>query len=96
MNAFNVSNLPVSTFSTPMRSVAPAAFARLQHDRPRMNRAFLMSSSLLAAIALPACVLLAAAPHPFIRALYGTKWEAAASRAAVAGGAGARCASSSS
>jgi PST family polysaccharide transporter len=76
--AFNLANLPVSTFSTPMRSVAPAAFARLQHDRPRMNRAFLMSSSLLGAVALPACVLLAAAPGPLIQVLYGTKWQAAA------------------
>lgn len=77
-NAFNTSNLPVSIFSTPMRAVAPAAFARLQHDKPRMNRAFLMSSSLLGAIALPACIMLATAPHPFIRILYGDKWEPAA------------------
>ena len=77
-NAFNLSNLPVSIFSTPMRAVAPAAFARLQHDKPRMNRAFLMSSGLLGAIALPACVLLATAPYPLIRIVYGTAWEASA------------------
>lgn len=76
--ASNLANLPVTTFSTPMRAVAPAAFARLQHDRPAMNRAFLTTSSLLGAIALPGCVLLAAASYPLVRLLYGVEFERAA------------------
>ena len=38
--AFNLSSWPVSIFSQPLRSVAPAAFARLQDDPAQMNRAF--------------------------------------------------------
>ena len=38
--AFNLASWPVSIFSQPLRSVAPAAFARLQDDPEKMDRAF--------------------------------------------------------
>ncbi len=38
--AFNLASWPVNMFSQPLRSVAPAAFSRLQDDEPRMNTTF--------------------------------------------------------
>lgn len=76
--AFNLSNWPVTMFSQPVRNVAPAAFARLQHDPPAMRRAFLSSAGLLAGITLPVCLLLSGAAKPLIRFVYGASWEPAA------------------
>jgi O-antigen/teichoic acid export membrane protein len=76
--AFNLSNWPVGMFSQPVRSVAPAAFARLQHDGPAMRRTFLSTAGLLTGVTLPVCLLLAGAAGPLVRFLYGTQWETAA------------------
>lgn len=77
--AFNLSSWPVSIFSQPLRSVAPAAFARLQDDPDKMNRAFRSVFGVLFAVTLPTCVLLAAAAVPVIRVVYGAQWHGAAS-----------------
>jgi PST family polysaccharide transporter len=76
--AFNLSSWPVNMFSQPVRSVAPAAFARLQHDPPGMHRAFLASVGLLTAVTLPVCLMLPGASEPLIRVVYGSAWEPAA------------------
>jgi PST family polysaccharide transporter len=76
--AFNLSSWPVGMFSQPVRSVAPAAFARLQHDAPAMRRTFLSTAGLLTGVTLPVCLLLAGAAGPLVRLLYGTRWEPAA------------------
>jgi O-antigen/teichoic acid export membrane protein len=76
--AFNLSSWPVGMFSQPVRSVAPAAFARLQHNAPAMRRTFLSTAGLLTAVTLPVCLLLAGAARPLVRFLYGTQWDAAA------------------
>jgi PST family polysaccharide transporter len=76
--AVNLSNWPVSMFSQPVRSVAPAALARLQHDRAAMRLSFLSTADLLAAVTLPACALLAATAGPLIRFVYGHQWSDAA------------------
>ncbi|MEW2358229.1 lipopolysaccharide biosynthesis protein [Spirillospora sp. NPDC029432] len=76
--AFNLSNWPVTMFSQPVRAVAPAAFARLQHDPPALRRAFQSTAGLLAGLTLPVCLLLAGAADPLIRLVYGTSWEPAA------------------
>jgi O-antigen/teichoic acid export membrane protein len=73
--AVNLSNWPVSMFSQPVRSVAPAALARLQHDPPAMRTSFLSTAGLLAAVTLPACALLAATSGPLIRFVYGPLWS---------------------
>jgi O-antigen/teichoic acid export membrane protein len=72
--AFNLSSWPVSIFSQPMRSVAPAAFARLQGDPARMNNAFRSVFGILFAIVIPTCTLLAAASAPVVRVVYGDRW----------------------
>lgn len=72
--AFNLSSWPVSIFSQPMRSVAPAAFARLQGDPVRMNKAFRSVFGILFAVVVPTCTLLAAAAVPVVRVVYGDRW----------------------
>ncbi|MCY1138190.1 lipopolysaccharide biosynthesis protein [Actinoplanes sp. Pm04-4] len=76
--ASNLSNWPISVFSQPVRAVAPAALARLQHDPPAMRRTFLSTTGLLAAVTLPVCVLLAASADPLIHFVYGEAWRDAA------------------
>lgn len=72
--AFNLSNWPVGMFSQPVRSVAPAAFARLQGDPPAMRRTFVSTMGLLAGVTLPVCLLLSGAAKPLIRFVYGGQW----------------------
>ncbi len=72
--AFNLASWPVSIFSQPLRSVAPALFARLQDDPERMHAAFSRILRLLVSVALPFCFLLAGAAEPIVRLVYGTPW----------------------
>ncbi len=76
--AVNLSNWPVGVFSQPVRAVAPAALARLQHDPPAMRSVFLTSAALLAAVTFPVCALLGGAAEPLVRLLYGVVWTPAA------------------
>lgn len=76
--AFNLASWPVSMFSQPLRSVAPTAFSRLQHNRREMNVAFRSILRVLAAAALPVCFFLAGAADPVIRFVYGDEWAPAA------------------
>lgn len=76
--AFNLSSWPVNVFSQPVRQVAPATFARLQHDPPAMRRAFVLSAGLLTAIVVPVCLVLSGAAVPLIDVVYGSDWAPAA------------------
>lgn len=76
--AVNLANWPASMFSLPVRSVAPALLARLQGDPPAMRATFLSTAGLLAAITLPACVVLSGASGPLIRLVYGSVWAPSA------------------
>lgn len=77
--AVNLSNWPLAVFSQPVRAVAPAALARLQHDPKGMRSTFLAAACLLSAVTLPICALLAGAAKPVIHVVYGSAWTAAAS-----------------
>jgi O-antigen/teichoic acid export membrane protein len=76
--AFNLASWPVSMFSQPLRSVAPAAFARLQHAPAEMSDAFLAIVRALTAVAVPVCFYIAGAASPIIRFVYGDVWAPAA------------------
>lgn len=76
--AFNLASWPVALLSQPLRSVAPAAFARLQHDSHAMGETFRSVTSVLAIVALPSCLLLAGAAEPIVRFVYGADWAPAA------------------
>jgi PST family polysaccharide transporter len=77
--AANLANWPVNLFSQPLRSVAPATFARLQNDSNAMRTTLRSLVGLLAAVTLPVCLLLAGAAKPLVRFVYGPEWEPAAS-----------------
>ena len=76
--AFNLANWPLTLFSLPLRSVAPAIFARLRGDPPVMRRRFTGLVGVLAAVAFPACMFLAGASRPIVQFVYGHEWGPAA------------------
>lgn len=72
--ACNLSNWPVTIFSQPVRSVAPATFSRLQHDPAAMRSGFLSVAGLLGAVTLPVCLVISGAATPLIGFIYGPRW----------------------
>lgn len=72
--AFNLASWPVSMFSQPLRSVAPALFSRLQDTPPEMRRVLRMIIRPLMSVALPACVMLAVLSHDVVAVVYGDEW----------------------
>jgi O-antigen/teichoic acid export membrane protein len=81
--ALNLASWPVTMFSLPTRSVAPAVFSRLQQDKAAMRSGFLCVARLLAVIAVPICLVLGGAAIPLVGLVYGPRWVPAA--AALAG-----------
>lgn len=75
--AFNLAGWPLSFLSQPLRAVAPAAFARLQHDPDALHAAFVRWLGLVSSAALPACLAIAGAAEPVVRFVYGPAWVAA-------------------
>jgi O-antigen/teichoic acid export membrane protein len=84
--AFNLSSWPLTIFSMPIRTVAPALFSRLQHDWPAMRGAFLACLELIETIALPICLLISGAALPLVHFVYGTRWAMAAQALVWLGG----------
>jgi PST family polysaccharide transporter len=76
--AANLSVWPVSVLSQPVRAVAPALLARLQHDPVAMRSTFTTWTGLLAAVALPTCALLAGSADFLVPLVYGSAWSEAA------------------
>jgi O-antigen/teichoic acid export membrane protein len=76
--AWNLSSWPVTMFSLPVRSVAPALFSRLQHDRAAMHIGFLSGVGLLASVTLPVCLLMSGSAVPLVDFAYGSRWAQAA------------------
>jgi O-antigen/teichoic acid export membrane protein len=76
--ASNLSGWPATMFSQPVRSVAPAVFSRLQHNRTAMVQGFLSVAGLLCAVALPVCALLSGSSVATIGFVYGARWLPAA------------------
>ena len=76
--ALNLSSWPLTAFSMPIRTVAPALFSRLQHDRPAMRAAFLGCLELVETATLPCCLLISGAAVPIVHFVYGPRWAMAA------------------
>jgi PST family polysaccharide transporter len=72
--ALNLAGWPITMFSQPVRTVGPAVFARLQHDRAAMRSTFLSAAGLLCAAALPVCLLISGSARPLINFVYGSRW----------------------
>ncbi|GGK71279.1 oligosaccharide flippase family protein [Ornithinimicrobium pekingense] len=75
--AFNLASWPIAVLSQPLRSVAPAAFARMQSDPVLMARNLVWVVGLLAAVSFPVCFVLAGAAPAVTRVVYGVQWEPA-------------------
>jgi PST family polysaccharide transporter len=76
--AFNLSSWPVNMFSTAVRRVALAGFARIGDDRAALQDGFARALALLLGITLPVCALLAVLAGPVVRVVYGSQWAHAA------------------
>jgi PST family polysaccharide transporter len=76
--ACNLAAWPTAMFSTPLRAVAPAAFARVQHDPAGRTDALLSMLGVLAAVTIPVCLLLAGAAPSVVSFVYGQEWLPAA------------------
>jgi len=76
--ALNLASWPVTMFSLPVRSVAPAVFSRLQHDRAAMNTGFVSAAAVLGSATLPICLLMSGAAVPLLGLVYGAPWIPAA------------------
>lgn len=75
--AINMAGWPASLLSQPLRSVAPAMFARLQ-DRPGDMRASLLSLlGALAAVLLPICAVMMGCAVALVTLVYGNEWAPA-------------------
>lgn len=78
VQAFNLASWPVALISGPLRSVAPALFARLRDDPEERTAAFEAVLRPLAAVTLPACVAIAAAAPAIVTFVYGEQWAPSA------------------
>jgi O-antigen/teichoic acid export membrane protein len=76
--AFNMASWPLTILTRPVGTVAPAVFARLQHDYAAMRDVFLTVVGTVAAVALPVCVLLSSSARPLMGIVYGAQWLPAA------------------
>lgn len=76
--AWNLASLPVSIFSQPVRSVAPAFFARMQGNKQAMRAGFASIAGMLTGLTLPVCLGICGAALPLVTFIYGTKWSGAA------------------
>jgi O-antigen/teichoic acid export membrane protein len=76
--AFNMSSWPVSSISQAVERVSFAGFSRVADSVKALSSAFTRSISLLMALTVPACVLLATLAKPLIHTIYGERWVPAA------------------
>ncbi|MDI2033923.1 oligosaccharide flippase family protein [Paenarthrobacter nitroguajacolicus] len=75
--AFNMAGWPSSLLSQPLRSVAPATFARLQ-DRPEDMRASLLAMiGAVSAVVLPVSAVMVGCAMPLVTVVYGDAWAPA-------------------
>lgn len=77
--AFNMAGWPSSLLSQPLRSVAPAMFARLQ-DRPDdMREALLAMIGAVSTVVLPVSAVMVGCAMPLVAVVYGEAWAPAGS-----------------
>lgn len=76
--AFNLASWPVSIFSQPLRSVAPATFSALKERPADMARGFERILAVLSCVALPACLAISGAAPAVVAFVYGEEWAPAA------------------
>jgi O-antigen/teichoic acid export membrane protein len=75
--AFNVMYLPVSRISRPLGEVLGPAYARIQGDRARLERAWLQSKRVSIALVVPAFVVILVTAPDLVPFMFGDRWNAA-------------------
>lgn len=73
--AVNLASWPLTLFSKPLRSVAPALFSRMQHDPAALSSSFGRVLRPVAAVGFPVCALIAVAAPQIVAFLYGEAWD---------------------
>jgi O-antigen/teichoic acid export membrane protein len=97
--AYRIANLPVDELKRSLARVLFPAYAKIQNNPQKLNRAFLSAYKLLSSFMLPASIGLALVAPDFINVILGDKWVemvpllrilgfAAASRALMVAGSG--------
>lgn len=76
--AANLASWPVTLVSQPLRSVAPALFARLQGQPDRMRSDFRKVLRLTMGVSLPITLVLSVLAEDIVALLYGDEWLPAA------------------
>jgi O-antigen/teichoic acid export membrane protein len=76
--AFNISSWPVVGIAQTAARVSFAGFSRLADGREMLSAAFTRAMSVLMAVTLPPCILLATLSYPLIHTIYGPRWTPAA------------------
>jgi PST family polysaccharide transporter len=77
LQAFNLASWPVNMFSTVVRRISLAAFARVQDDPRKREEVLARLAGLLMAATLPVCALLGLLALPIVTTLYGQEWKGA-------------------
>jgi PST family polysaccharide transporter/lipopolysaccharide exporter len=75
--AYQIAGIPASEISLVVGEVAFTSMARLRDEPARLARSFLQSYELVAGLAIPVAVALAATASPTIALLLGDKWTGA-------------------
>jgi O-antigen/teichoic acid export membrane protein len=75
--AVEISSLPTTELVAPVNRAAYPAYARMAHDRAALRRSYLDVVAMVALLATPAAVLLAALAQPLVALLLGERWLAA-------------------
>jgi O-antigen/teichoic acid export membrane protein len=76
--ASDLSVLPMQSLIGPAMQPVMAAFAKINHDRDRLRRAYSKASHLTMMLAAPACVGMSLTSDLIFNVLLGPKWAAAA------------------
>jgi O-antigen/teichoic acid export membrane protein len=72
--AHEMANLPTSELASPINRAVFPGYAKLQYDRPALQRGFLSVAGLIALVAVPAGIGMAAIAHLFVPAVLGAQW----------------------
>jgi len=75
--AYNVMFLPMARISVPLTQVVSPAFARLQEERERLERAWLRSKRLSTALLIPSFLVVMVTAPDLVDVVFGSKWHAA-------------------
>jgi O-antigen/teichoic acid export membrane protein len=76
--ASDLSVLPLQSLITPAMQPVMTAFAKINHDRDRLRKAYSKASHFTMMLAAPACVGMSLTSDLIFNVLFGPKWAAAA------------------